>query len=90
MQRKISHGAPLYLTDDVRRIESAQAHLPLMERAGNAAAQWARVLAGDSGKRVVIFAGPGNNGGDAFVVARFLQQWFFTVTVVFEIGRAHV
>ncbi len=83
MQRKISHGAPLYLTDDVRRIESAQAHLPLMERAGHAAAQWARALAGDSGKPVVIFAGPGNNGGDAFVVARFLQQWFFTVTVVF-------
>jgi hydroxyethylthiazole kinase-like uncharacterized protein yjeF len=83
MQVKISHGAPLYLTADVRRIELRHAQAPLMERAGLAAAQLARKLAADSGKPILIFAGPGNNGGDAFVVARYLKQWFYSVTVVF-------
>ena len=83
MQVKIDNGTPLYQTADVRRIESRNAHLQLMERAGHAAAQCARTFATDSGKPILIFAGPGNNGGDAFVVARYLKQWFFTVTVVF-------
>ena len=83
MHVKIDNGTPLYRTADVRHIESRNAHLQLMERAGHAAAQFARTLATDSGKSILIFAGPGNNGGDAFVVARYLKQWFFAVTVVF-------
>ena len=83
MQSKITHGSPLFFTADIRRIEARHAQLPLMERAGLAAAQRARALAADSGKPILVFAGPGNNGGDAFVVARYLKQWFFPVTVVF-------
>ncbi len=83
MQVQINNGTPLYRTADIRRIESRHSALPLMERAGFAAAQRARQLAADSGKPILIFAGPGNNGGDAFVVARYLKQWFFGVTVVF-------
>ncbi len=54
----------------------------LMERAGLAAAQIARRIVTDGG-RVLIVAGPGNNGGDAFVVARHLKSWWFEVDLVF-------
>lgn len=83
MRAKIAHGTPLYLTADIRRVEARHAHEPLMERAGLATAQLARELATDNGKPILIFAGPGNNGGDALVAARYLKQWFFAVTVVF-------
>lgn len=80
------HASPLLLTADLRRVEqlalSRPEPAPLMERAGLAAAELARKLAGDSGKPVLILAGPGNNGGDALVVARHLKQWWFRVSVV--------
>lgn len=47
----------------------------LMESAGNEVARKVELLLGSvSGKRVCIFAGRGNNGGDGFVVARRLQN----------------
>jgi ADP-dependent NAD(P)H-hydrate dehydratase / NAD(P)H-hydrate epimerase len=81
------HGTPIYRTEEVRRIEVLAAAEPeppeLMQRAGLAAAELARELAGDSGKPIVVFAGPGNNGGDAFVLARHLKSWWFDVSVHF-------
>jgi len=38
---------------------------------------------GDKEKRILLLAGPGNNGGDALVAARHLKRWWFDVTVVF-------
>ena len=55
-----------------------------MERAGHAAASVATSMIGERGGAVVVLAGPGNNGGDAFVVARLLREAFFDVTVVFR------
>ncbi|MGH8662759.1 MAG: NAD(P)H-hydrate epimerase, partial [Burkholderiales bacterium] len=55
-----------------------------MERAGRATAELARDLMGDQGASVLVFAGPGNNGGDAFVAARYLKQWWYRVAVVFQ------
>ena len=55
-----------------------------MERAGVAAFHVARTMAGERGGSVVVLAGPGNNGGDAFVVARLLREAFFDVIVVFR------
>jgi ADP-dependent NAD(P)H-hydrate dehydratase / NAD(P)H-hydrate epimerase len=55
----------------------------LMERAGRAAAdeiirRYQRILPAG----VVVFTGPGNNGGDGWVVARCLAESEFPVTVV--------
>ena len=74
---------PIYLTADIRRIEKAAGEVApaLMERAGAAAAELAAALASDRGKDVLVLAGPGNNGGDARVVARLLEEKFFRVTV---------
>jgi len=65
------HGTPVYLTADVRAIEAKAAPNtpPLMERAGLAAAEVARDLSGGTGKPMLVFAGPGNNGGGFAVAA---------------------
>ncbi len=67
----------------LRSLEAQHAREPLMERAGLAAAEAAKSLAGDRGGRIVVLAGPGNNGGDAFVAARWLRSWYHDVLVVF-------
>ena len=77
---------PVYRIADVRAIEAAAAQDAspgLMEKAGLAAARAAqdRMLA--VGRNVLVIAGPGNNGGDGFVVARHLLQAWYRVRVVF-------
>jgi hydroxyethylthiazole kinase-like uncharacterized protein yjeF len=57
--------------------------LNLMERAGVAAAELARSLCGDTAGHILVVAGPGNNGGDAFEVAARLKGWFYRVSAVF-------
>ena len=78
---------PVFLAREIREIEQAvlsqPSPPPLMARAGVAVAEFARELLGDRGKRVLLLAGPGNNGGDAFVAARQLKEWWVDVTVVF-------
>lgn len=76
------HG-PIYLTETIRRIEQAAGEVTpaLMERAGAAAAEVAATLASDRGKDILVLAGPGNNGGDARIVARLLKEKFFRVEV---------
>lgn len=87
MPSSLIHRTPVYLTEEIRRIETLAAALPgkpqLMERAGLAAAELAREIASHSGKPILVLAGPGNNGGDAFVIARHLRQWWFKTEVVF-------
>ena len=75
---------PIFRTDDLRRVEAAARGQPLMERAGLAAAEVARRMTGARDGSVLVLAGPGNNGGDAFVVARLLREAFFEVVVVFR------
>lgn len=73
----------LFTTADIRAIEQAAGSAGLMEKAGLATATVARDMLGETGTRVLIVAGPGNNGGDALVAARHLKAWWFRVTVVF-------
>jgi hydroxyethylthiazole kinase-like uncharacterized protein yjeF len=56
----------------------------LMLRAGRATADAARRMANDTGEPIVVVAGPGNNGGDAWVAAAALRETFHRV-VVFEV-----
>jgi len=53
----------------------------LMENAGKAVAQ-AVAATRPSGSRVIVLAGPGNNGGDGFVAARLLAERQYAVSVL--------
>jgi hydroxyethylthiazole kinase-like uncharacterized protein yjeF len=75
---------PIGRVADLRAIERSAAGEALMERAGHAAAGVARDLLVGRAPRVLVLAGPGNNGGDAFVVARWLKGWFYEVCVAFH------
>jgi hydroxyethylthiazole kinase-like uncharacterized protein yjeF len=52
----------------------------LMEIAAGGAAEWVRRLS--AGRRVTVLCGPGNNGGDGYVIARRLREWGLAVQVV--------
>lgn len=59
-------------------VEHGANSLALMEAAGHAVADAARRLV-KPGARVAVLAGPGNNGGDAFVAARLLKRASYDV-----------
>ena len=52
----------------------------LMQRAGEGAAQWVARMAG--GRSVCVLCGPGNNGGDGYVIAERLRKRGLAVSVV--------
>ncbi len=65
----------------------------LMDRAGYGVADVARHLARASGlgdALIQLFVGRGNNGGDAFVAARYLKKMGFSVEVMFAGEAASV
>lgn len=75
--------ASLYFSAQLRAIEAQFADQPLMSRAGLAAAELARRINPLRHKTVLILAGPGNNGGDAFVTASHLAEWGYPVHLLF-------
>lgn len=84
---------PLYSVAQIRAIEqAAQSQLPpgtLMRRAGEAASTYAlEVLGGLPTGRILVLAGPGNNGGDALEVAANLANLGANVDVVHLAGAA--
>lgn len=86
---------PVFFTAEIREFEyeaAMQLTSPsLMEKAGLAAARLTQdKFLKHNNKRVLVLAGPGNNGGDAFVVARYLKEWGNDVSVVFIGGLDRV
>lgn len=81
---------PVLTLAELREAEAraARAGANLMGRAGQAIASKARELASDTGAPIVVVAGPGNNGGDAWVAAALLAQSFHRVTVLDTSGAA--
>jgi hydroxyethylthiazole kinase-like uncharacterized protein yjeF len=84
----MTSSTALYSVAEIRHIEhAALATLPpgtLMQRAGAAAAELALSLLRETGTtaRVLVFAGPGNNGGDALETAYFLAQSGVQVSIL--------
>ena len=74
----------LLTTSELRAVEArhAQASPSLMQRAGRAIADCARAMAVDTGAPILVVAGPGNNGGDAWVAAARLLEGFHKVVVL--------
>lgn len=83
----------LVTTAEMRALEAAAVAAgttepQLMEEAGLAVAQEAWMLLGTlEGRRIVVLAGPGNNGGDGLVAARHLSDWGAEVVVYAPRGR---
>ncbi len=83
----------LFTTDEIRVLEERGAEAiaggpTLMERAGAATARAAAALVPDTGAPILVVAGPGNNGGDAWVAAARLRERFHRVIVHDATGTA--
>ena len=67
---------PILTAEEYRRVDQAYTGDmdQAMDRAGFAVALAAARLGAGYGKRVVVLAGPGNNGGDGYVAARYLRR----------------
>ena len=86
----------IFTTEGIRRIDEATIEsenismLDLMERAASAVT-YEIISRWRPKKRIVIFAGPGNNGGDALAVARMLyEQNYIPEVYLFNIKSSHL
>jgi hydroxyethylthiazole kinase-like uncharacterized protein yjeF len=76
---------PILTTEGLRAVEAGHAasgRPSLMARAGRAVAESARRMAADTGDAILVVAGPGNNGGDAWVAAEALLEGFHRVVAL--------
>ena len=86
----------IFTTDGIRRIEDKTieqeniSRLDMMERAAEAIT-YEIVTRWRPTQRIVVFAGPGNNGGDALAVSRLLaQQGYQPEIYLFNVRSSHL
>lgn len=82
-------GAELMRAIDIKTLENRDiTGSELMENAGRGIAESIRdkILKGPRGKKVAVFCGKGNNGGDGFVIGRYLHQYGTQVTIYFPVA----
>ena len=77
---KIFSREQMTLIDQRSMIDESISEIELMERASKALADWL-VTNYDPSTRIGVFAGPGNNGGDALAVARMMAGLDFPVVL---------
>ena len=70
-----------------RAVDGGVSYLQLMENAGSAAARFLVKKTSVSGKRIAVLCGKGNNGGDGFVMAKYLADRGAKTAVVLAQGQ---
>ncbi len=86
----MSHQVPTYTAEQIRQAEVPllEAGVPLMARASGALAQVALEEL-SAGQRVLVVAGPGNNGGDALYAGAEIAQAGYSVDLLPVAERWH-
>lgn len=88
--RKLSRFMKIFTSNDIRKLDQATIEkegirsIDLMERAATMVANEI-ISRWDNTQRIIIFAGPGNNGGDGLAVARMLiEKGFMPIILLFN------
>ena len=76
--------AQMYRADALSGIAESQ----LIDNAGRAVAE--EIVRRYGARKTVVLCGPGNNGKDGEVAARYLKQWGWPVEISNDVGKAEL
>ena len=81
---QITHGLKAISSMEMRKIEKInfkkRKSFSFMKKAGYTVAGFVKNNF-DKGQLIVVLCGPGNNGGDGFITAKYLRKWGYKVEV---------